>query len=337
MSPRTHRRAAGRLTSGLVAGACAIAASLWPRAAGAYPTSIVFAPTGEAMPFGGVAAALYLGVGMTPDPVHFSSGWGGFDVGLLPSFDIIGTPAGAIAFGGGEFGIDVYGPDVDGHPTVVFNAKLQILKETKYWPALSFGVYQASPNAERGALLGYFAATKSIEIRDVELGQLTFGMMWSYAADSRIAPQCFMSGAPWCVFRGATPFEDQNGAFIAGWASPWIGPLSFGIDHVGGTSAVSSTNAALSIRLWEDATGGWAGGGVGAFFSNDRREPDGPGIEDGLFVQLVLVSSFAGLFGVDPTGDWLKDTGKPPPRRPHEDPFDAPPLVVPQPTPTPSD
>lgn len=337
MSRRSIRRAAKPLASGLVAAACGLAACLWSGGAAAYPTSVVFAPSGEAMPFGGFVLGSYAGVAVAPEPVRFSSGWGGLNVGVLPSFDVVPTSAGAVAFGGGEVGFDVYGPDLDGNATFVFNAKLQILEEAKYWPAISLGVFQVSPDAERGAMLGYFALSKSFSVRDVDLGQLTFGMMWSFAAGGRVAPQCFVSGARWCVFRGAGPFEDENGAFIAGYVSPWLGPLSVALEHVGGTSAVSSTNAAVNFRFWEDRAGGYAGGGVGAFFSNDRRpSPAGPGVEDGLFVTLFLTSSLAGLTGWDPTGDWLRDAPKPPPR-PREDPFDAPPLVPPQPTPTPAD
>lgn len=341
MNPRIPRRAEGRVAAGLVAAACASAACLWSPGAGAYPTSIVFAPTGEAMPFGGISAAAYAGVTLAAGPVRFGSAWGGLDVGVLPSFDVAPTPAGPLAFGGAEVGFDVYGPDADGNPTFVVNAKLQLLKEATYWPAIAVGVFQVSPDAERGALLGYFALSKSVAIGGVDLGQLTFGMLWSYADDARIAPGCLTSSARWCVFRGSGPFVDENGGFLAGWVSPWLGPISFAIDHVGGSSPVSSTNAAVNFRFWEDATGGYVGAGVGGFFSNDRRgTASTPGIEDGLFAQVVFVSSLAGLFGWDPTLDWSHDPSKPRSRRGgkhHEDPFEAPPLVVPQPTPTPSE
>lgn len=314
---------------------CALALGLAPGEARAYPTSVVYAPSGEALPFGSFSIGGFASVGLSPSPVHFGSGWGGFDVGVIPSIDIARTPAGTFAFAGAEIGFDAFGPDTDGNPTGVFNVKLQVLKEAKYWPAISIGIFQLSPDAKRSPFLGYFSISKSFAIGDTELGQLTFGMMKSFADDTRIAPQCFVSGAKACLFRGSEPFLDGNGAFLAGYLSPWIGPVGFGIDYVGGTSSVSSTNVALNFRLWQDGSGGFLAAGIGGYFSNDRRKvPAGPGADDGMFLQVTLVTSLAGLFGWDPTKEW-SSTKKGKGRRvraEEEDPLEAPPITAPVPT-----
>ncbi|MEZ4298816.1 MAG: hypothetical protein R3B70_27950 [Polyangiaceae bacterium] len=311
-----------------------------PRTAMAYPSTVVFAPTGEALPFGAFVLGAFGGMVVSPEPVSFASGWGGINFGVLPSFDLVQTPVGPIAFAGLEVGFDVYGPDEDDGPTGVLNFKVQLLKEAEYWPAVALGLFQASPAGDRGALLGYFALSKSFAVRGVELGQLTFGMMSSFAEPGRVAPGCFTSGARWCVFRGSTPFEDENGAIFGGYVSPWLGPVALTIDHVGGTSAVSSTNVAVNARFLEHGDGGYVVVGAGGFFTNDRRDsPPGPGAEDGVFLQVGLVSSLADLFGWDPFGEKAKGAKKPPARpgrRSYETILDAPPIEAPQPTPTPS-
>lgn len=322
-------------TSAAVAFALSLSTS-----ASAYPSSVIYAPSGEALPFGSFALGAYAGLGLSPD-VAFGSGWGGLNIGVVPSIDIANTPAGKIAFAGAEIGFDVFGPDEVGEPRFVLNAKVQLLKDSAFIPAIAIGFFQISPDPGRSAMLGYFSLSKSITIRDIEFGQVTFGMMRSFAGSSLIAPQCFVSGAPACLFRGAAPFEDQNGAFLAGYLSPWFGPVGFSIDHVGGTSAVSSTNLAVNFRFWQDDTGGFAFVGLGGFISNDRRDsPPGPGATDGVFIQAALISSLAGLFGWDPTSEWSKDPRKPRSRRGRrdvEDPFEAPELKPPEGTPDPSE
>ncbi len=324
-----------RRAIGVCGVAIAIAVGLSSENANAYPTSIVFAPNGEALAFGGFTIGAYAGFGLSPQPVHFSSALGGLDVGVLPSVDIVTTPAGTIAFAGAELGFDVLGPDAEGNVNPVFNAKIQLLKEATYWPAISVGFFQISSDPKRGARLGYFSISKSFTIRGTGVGQLTFGMMQSFADGPLIAPQCFVSGARACLFRGSEPFLDGNGAFLAGYLSPWIGPVAFAVDYVGGTSAVSSTNVAVSFRLWQDGSGGYLAAGLGGFFSNDRRAaPPGPGTEDGMFVSATLATSLAGLFGWDPTKEWggaKKGRGRGGRGQP-EDPFEAPPLTPPTPT-----
>lgn len=328
-----HHTAPGLAAASLAAVAFALASA--PGTADAYPTSVVFAPTGESLPFGSFATGFYAGLVASPQ-LSFGSSWTGIDVGVIPTIDIASTPAGKISFAGGEIGFDVFGPDESGRGRLVFNVKLQLLREATYWPAVSVGFFQLSPDANGAASLGYFALSKSFSIGDTELGQLTFGMMRSFADRNYIAPQCYVSGARSCLFLGSPPFVDDNGAFIAGYLSPWFGPIGFSIDHLGGTSAVSSTNLLVNVRLWEDQAGGVGVAGIGGFLSNDRREsPPGPGAPDGVFVTFFVTSSLTGLFGWDPTKEWTRDPRKPRSRRGRreiEDLLDAPALTPATPT-----
>jgi hypothetical protein len=331
-------RAVWRLTAlGPALAAAALVSA--PGVASAYPTSIVFAPTGDALAFGSFTTGIYVGGVLSP-ATTFGSAWGGLNVGVVPSVDIVTTPVGKLSFAGAELGIDIFGPDEVGTARPVFNLKIQLLKEAKYWPTLAVGFFQLSPDTNHGASLGYFALSKTFAVGELELGQLTLGMMRSFADRGRIAPQCFVSGASACLFRGSAPFEDDNGALLAGYLSPWIGPIAFSIDHVGGTSAVSSTNLLVNVRLWQDDANGFAAIGVGGFFATDRRDPpDGPGAQDGMFVNLFFSSSLTGLFGWDPLEEWSRDPRKHRSRRSRrdvEDPLLAPDIEPPKPRPTPT-
>lgn len=326
--PSRRSRPVGPLFFGALT---ALAVSLSVERAEAYPTSVVFAPSGEALPFLGFTAGMFGAFGLGPAPAHLSSFWGGAGIGALPSFDFSKTPSGPVSFAGGEIGFDVYGPGPSGGAVLVLNAKLQILAEGPYWPTLAVGMFQISPDPKTGQDLGYFTLSKSFAFRGSDLGQLTFGMMRSFASDALVAPRCLepIAGTSTCVFRGSDPFLDRNGAFLAGYLSPSIGPVSFAVDFVGGSSPVSSTNIAAYFRLWNGGSRGNLTAGLVGYFTNDRRaSPPGPGVEDGLLVSLTFASSITALTGWDPVKDW----GTTKKRLPHEDPFEAPPLTPPTPT-----
>src|SRR5262249_51546564 len=81
--------------------------------------------------------------------------------------------------------------------------------------------------------------------------------------------------------------------------------------YVGGTSSASSANLALLLQLWSDDVGGLALFGVGGSLALDRRpSPPGPGIFDGLFVQLYFSANIAKLFGFDSSTDWARKPGQ---------------------------
>ena len=85
--------------------------------AAAYPTSVFFAPTGEARELGSVNVFSYTPTNMRP----FGSGasWFGTQVGVMPTFTL-----GDVELGGAEVGLDLLGLPT---PTLVFNAKFQLI------------------------------------------------------------------------------------------------------------------------------------------------------------------------------------------------------------------
>lgn len=304
--------------------------------AGAYPTSVVFAPNAEVLPLGGVTGGFYVGFQYTPSPIAMSSSWGGIQGGISPSFTYAKTQLGELGFGGVELGVDGYGPDFDGSPTVVLNLKVQPFRETDYLPGLAIGVFQLSPDLSRGALLGFLALSKSFAVRTTSLGQLTFGAGLSFADRGAVSPGCLAPGGT-CLFRGSAPFEDESGFLFAGYRSPWIGPVGLSVDYVGGTSAVSSINVALNLRLLSGIGPdiGEAFMGAGLWFSSDRRDGVSPGgVPDGFFLQMAVVSSVQHMLGLD-----RKKDPDPParPETPKDPPKDPPPDAVsaPQPAPCP--
>lgn len=272
----------------------------------------MFAPSGEALDFGSFSGTFYFGARHTPAPVALSGVWGGLELGVLPSLKLADSAAGAIEIGGVEAGVDAFGPADDGNASVAFNFKMQLLKETTYLPAVSVGLFQVTPDLAQGAMLGFFALSKTPVIGDVDLGQFTFGMMTSFASTPYLVPQCFSAGAPYCLFRGSEPFEDGNVAFIAGYQSPHLGPMGLSVDYVGGTSVVSSVNVMVSATVADMLVAG-----AGLFFSNDRRgEPAGPAIVDGFFVAAAFTHSLPALLGLDGKGEKEPSGGQdgPPPK-----------------------
>lgn len=291
--PRWRRAAKGPALASVLAAAAFL---LSPRDGLAYPTSILAVPTGDAMSFGTINVAGALNFRTAPPPVDFSSGWIGLDFGTVPSVELTSSPLGDIAIGPIEGGFDVYGPSDDGRTAFVFNLKVQFLQETDYLPAFSVGFLQLSPDPNNNTALGYFAFTKAFSIRGFPLGDVTFGMMAGFGNGSLLAPGCITSSAPYCLFRGAAPYEDQNAGLLLAYRSPWAGPLAFAVDHIGGTSALSGTNVGLMAELVPESL--YVASGV--WFSNDRRDsPSGPPILDGFFLSASFYTSVQSIFRLD--------------------------------------
>jgi hypothetical protein len=263
-----------------------------PRSASAYPTSVVAVPNAEVVTFADVSTAFSAYFRFAPQPVDFSAGWVGIDFGVAPSLKLAKSPAGDIEIGGIEAGFDLFGPDENGRAAFELNFKAQLLHETDYLPGIAVGMFQISPDARSSALLGYFVLSKAFSVREINLGQVTLGMMSSFAGRGLVAPGCNSPGGKACLFRGAAPFEDKNAALLLGYRAPWFGPVTIGIDHLGGTSAVSSTNAAVIVRIVPEVF--YLTGGV--YFGNDRRaSPPGPGSVDGFFVTASLYGTLLRL------------------------------------------
>src|SRR5215475_3307238 len=88
-----------RVKYGIIALACV---SLYGSAASAYPTSVVFAPTGDAKGLGDVGTLLYSSMVFTPS-VSPGLSWFGADIGVLPKLTVGNS---TLPFGGLEIGVD---------------------------------------------------------------------------------------------------------------------------------------------------------------------------------------------------------------------------------------
>lgn len=217
----------------------------------AYPTSIIFAPTGEAKPLGLANALIYTAVNLNPSPAAPGMAWFGANAGIVPAFKYGDSGTG---FGGLEVGLDF----ITGSTVVkpVFNAKAQLLTEVGWVPHLSVGAMQLSPKG-RSLSLVYASATKTLQFRDdgPSYGRVTLGVGYSANSDTSVFSD---SGF---VARGQT-------ALIAGYESPSWHRLSLAVDHIGGVSELSSTYAAVVLSPMDNVA--W---GVGGYLSNDRAAP----------------------------------------------------------------
>ncbi len=151
----------------------AVATLLVPATASAYPTAIVFTPTGEAMPGGTVCAFIYastnLGPATSPGPT-----WLGAQIGLLPQFDY----GKGLRFGGLEAGFDTISPYGSGIVKPVLNAKLAFVTEGSLSPSVAAGIAEWSPGLSSMDFL-YVSATKTLRFADgpdgPSFGRLTLG------------------------------------------------------------------------------------------------------------------------------------------------------------------
>jgi hypothetical protein len=262
------------LKLGVIALVCV---ALHGRAAGAYPTSIVFAPTGDAKGGGDVGVFVYSSMSFKPTVAPGAS-WFGFDVGVIPK---IPYGRSGVSFGGLEIGVNGIVSDLLGTPQAfvkpVFDAKLQLITETKWSPHVAVGVMELDPfKLSRSMNMIYGAITKTIENTKTSYGRVTLGFSGVAHPFDRT------------LFYATGPFkEGAQLAFLAGYESPAFGPLSFAVDYVGGVSEVSSTNLALSLMPVEGAT--WA---IGGWLGNDYRNFAGGG-----FTFLYLTWNILKVFG----------------------------------------
>ncbi len=274
------------------------AAAAWSFAgpAAAYPTSVIFAPTGDVREFGSVNTFAFAGANARATDatsgekgVAFSSAWVGVGFGIAPSLAYTKT----LRFGGVEVGANVLAPDLRGTSELlpIFDAKFGLLAEGDYHPAVAVGLIGLAPRPKQMLNFGYLSLSKSLQIDGTSYGQLTLGIGRAFVPSSQMHPGCATSGDP-CAFRGSAPFQDANASLLAGYLTPSFGPVSFAIDHVGGTSALSSTNLAVNLQV---VTGGYFS--LGAWFSNDRRdEVTGGTPADGMFASVSISGSLKDMF-----------------------------------------
>jgi len=241
----------------------------------AYPTAVVFAPTGDVKGPGDAAALAYYGwyfkPSLGPGPT-----WIGLDVGLIPK---IPYGKSGFSFGGLEIGVDALSPDLQGTPSAfikpIFNAKLQVLTESTYIPNIAIGAMQIDPfRMERSMNLVYGSLTKTLEFGGTNYGRLTLGL-----GGALLNPGNDPYKDSYPVFYATAPFPRESKLMlIGGYESPTFGPFNIGIDHIGGYSEVSSTNVVLNFMPF---TGGTLG--IGGFFGSDPKAFYG-----GMFAYLYL-------------------------------------------------
>jgi hypothetical protein len=239
----------------------------WHLSAFAYPSSVIFAPTGEALPFGEGSSYAYVPVNLNPS-VAPAATWIGLDYGIVPSF----AYGSGLAFGGLELGLDLISgathPNGTEYAKIILNAKANVLAQTDSAPALGIGLMSFAPFRHKESVnLTYLAATKDIQLYDTPVGTITLGL--GYAL-----------GAKAFAFQGSPPFRESRWALLAGYVTPEWNRLSIAIDSVGGISETSATSAALNFSATETSYLM-----LGAYFTNDRSLPQ-EDLYDGVFVTI---------------------------------------------------
>jgi hypothetical protein len=284
---------------GWVAAAVGVVAfAAFVRPAWAYPSSVVFAPTGEALSQGEYSAFAYSQLTFrATDPTNgqhnmqLANTWVGGNVGIVPS-----VPYGrGFSFGGIEVGANLCSPDITGDTRIMptFDFKINFLaQEGDYVPAIGAGVIGFSTLPQQAFNMAYLSFTRTLKWRGPSYGDLSLGGGTLLIPASQRYPECLTSGEP-CAFRGAPPFGDAtNFITILGYASPEWGPFSFAIDQVGGTSMLSSFNLSVNLKLVEGAYAS-----LGASFANDRRTEVTQGYpSDGLFFMISVSSALNQIF-----------------------------------------
>lgn len=261
-------------------------ALLGAAAAGAYPTSVVFAPTGESKPLGGLGYYAYIPVLITPT-VAPGATWAGIDVGVMPTLRV-----GDFELGGAEVGVDVINGFVapGKAPTAKFvlNAKLQVVRELGLLPHIAVGLMEVDlGNIQASMNAAYITATKTIAIGDIGLGRFTLGGGYVGNADVNVylAPG-YLRGI------GA-----NQAWWLAGYESPAIGPFNFAIDHISGVSEASCTNVAVN---WSATSQMGIMGGVSLM--NERQDPTAT--YDAAFVSLwSTLNPFEKLLAAAPANE----------------------------------
>lgn len=220
-----------------------------PALAHAYPTAVVFTPTGEARDGGNVGVLAYASTNLSP-AITPGATWFGVQVGLLPQWEY----GKGLKFGGLEAGFDTISP-YGAIVKPVLNAKLGFVTEGTYSPAVSGGIMQISP-ALASMNFVYVSTTKTLKFGEgLSFGRLTLG----FAGNTGNRTQ----------FNGTFPFADTRLSLMAAYETPLIAKrVGFVVDHLGGASEVSSTYVGATLLVYDQTTIG-----AGAYIANDRSNP----------------------------------------------------------------
>ncbi len=238
---------------------------LLPSVAFAYPTAIVFTPTGEAKPLGTVSAFAYIGLNLSPT-ISPGSNWLGVQVGVLPQFEY----GKGLRFGGLELGFDVITPYGARIVKPVLNAKLGLVTEGTFSPSIAVGLVELSPALPTMNFV-YVSMTKSLQFGEgPSFGRLTLGLGFNAGDRSQ--------------FTATFPFNGTRLAFMAAFETPMIANrIGFFVDHLGGGSEIGSTYAGASLMILSATMIQ-----VGAYIANERSMP--ATTYDGFFA--CLMTSF---------------------------------------------
>ncbi|MEB3196006.1 MAG: hypothetical protein VKP62_02275 [Candidatus Sericytochromatia bacterium] len=201
--------------------------------AAAYPTSLIFAPTGEVAPRGKGNMSFYNAFyGGNVDS------WTGLNVGILPAMPLGDT---GYRLPGLEVGLDLWATP-GGEPPVkpLGNLKLGLIEEASWWPSCAVGFMSwgfLHPN--KSLNFAYLATTKTLTWGGRDLGRTTLGL-------ARVTP----GGAD--LFVPTWPLPTGQQAFFGGHEFPPVGPFSFAIDTVGGVSEISGTCLVMNVEIVPD-------------------------------------------------------------------------------------
>lgn len=243
-----------------------------PSSALAYPTSVVFTPTGEAKAIGDIGLLGYSATNLSPR-VSPGSSWFGIEGGILPQW-AYGTSG--VAFGGLEVGFDLITP-FNGVAKPVFNAKVGLVTEGIFTPSLAFGVMEITPTLPTMNYV-YASATKTLRASPdaFSFGRITLG--YGMAAGDR------------STFNGTVPFTNTRSALMACYESPQLfNRVGLAVDYLGGTSEISDTYLGVTLALTPVTTVS-----AGAFLDNDRAVR--ATTYDGVFAYLTTGFNVTKLF-----------------------------------------
>lgn len=240
----------------------------------AYPTAVIFSPSGKSLPAYNVNAYLYGGLAVPTSRFEVNP-WAGLQWGLFPA---PARDASRPRFGGMEVGLDVLGTG-SGPNKLVLNAKVQLLAAWgKAGPDLSVGLMQfALGDFSRSMNFGYVVASRAFCVGGRSIGELAVGWGHSFAP----SPPSGQSRA----FEGTFPFRPSaREAVLLGYTTPSFGPFSAAIDHFGGTSEASDLYAGLNV-----AACSWLLVTPGAYLSLAR----GRQTADGVFLNVAMAIDYA--------------------------------------------
>jgi len=222
-----------------------------PSSAGAYPTAVVFSPTGEAKPAASIGLLAYASTNLSP-AISPGATWFGIQVGVLPQVDY----GKGLKFGGLEVGFDTISP-YGAIVKPVLNAKLGFVTEGTYSPAVAAGIMQISP-ALASMNFVYLSATKTLQFGgegSTSFGRVTLGLGLSTGSRAQ--------------YNGTFPFVDSRAALMLAYETPLLAKrVGLVVDHLGGASEISSTYVGPTLVIVDGTNLG-----AGAYFANDRSNP----------------------------------------------------------------